>query len=554
MSKILIVPFALCLALPSSGQFNNPLAIPPALDVDTFDMVVDEHVHQFYPGINTPTYGVNGDYLGPTLILHQGDTAHFRVHNDLAQFTSMHWHGMQVPGEADGGPPREVLPGEVWDVKYKVKNHASTYWYHPHPHMLTAEQATFGVAGFIIVKDAEEEALDLPRNYGTDDLPLVIQDRRFAPNGSFVFGPFGDSVLVNGTPRPYVDCPAQVVRLRLLNGSNARIYQLGFDDDHTFSIIGNDGGLLDAPIPTDRVRLSNGERSEILLDLTGMEGDSLMLMSYATELTSSMPGSSYVLWESSALNGIDFPVLRIRVTAPTGTPVTTIPSTLVTPDPPLLSDVSRTRYKAFSGNGMVGMGMFYINGLQFDMDVINDTVMLGATEEWVVLNGSDIAHPFHIHGGSFYILNRDGQPPHPWEEGPKDMVLVDMAEQVHLLMKFDEPSNGWPFMYHCHNLMHEDNMMMLQYIVLDPNMGVHSNASSPQPMVYPSPTSSLLAYIAPFVVEDLRLVDQMGRIVLIRGGLNTDRGTIDIAELPSGPYVLELRAGERQVRCKVSRE
>lgn len=549
-----LLPAVLLLCPGAFGQAQNPLAIPPALDQDTFDLVVDEHTHQFYPGLNTATYGVNGEFLGPTLIFHHGDTAHMRVINQLEQFTSMHWHGMQVPGEFDGGPPRMVLPGETWDVKYKVKNPAGTFWYHPHPHETTAEQVNQGIAGMIIVQDAEEAALDLPRTYGVDDIPVVIQDRRFITGGNFVFGPFGDSVLVNGTPRPYVELPAQVVRLRLLNGSNARIFQLGFDDGRSFSIIGNDGGLLDAPISTDRVRMSNGERSEVLLDLSGMEGDSLQLMGFATELTSSMPGSSYILWEGSALNGIDFPVLRIRVTAPTPDPVTTIPAALVTLDPPLETDVSRTRYKSFSGNGMVGMGMFYINGLMFDMDVINDTVLLGATEEWVVLNGSDIAHPFHIHGGSFWILDRDGQPPHPWEIGWKDMVLVDMAEQVHLLMKFDELTDGWPFMYHCHNLLHEDNMMMLQYIVVDPNTQLTEAANGETFNLYPSPSTSTFSFQSSFAVEAAIVMDMTGRTVLRQGMNGRFLGDVDARALPPGSYVMRLEGKVRTAQGVVVRE
>ena len=533
------------LPLAAFGQALNPLAIPPLLATDTLVLVVDEQTHEFYPGITTPTYGVNGPFLGPTLLMQHGDTAHIRVENQLdMEHTSMHWHGMQVPGECDGGPQRMVMPGESWSLAYEVKNPAGTFWYHPHPHEMTAEQVNMGLAGMIIVQDEAEAALALPRTYGVDDIPVVIQDRRFLGNGQFAFGPFGDSVLVNGTAHPYIELPAQVVRLRLLNGSNARIYQLGFEDDRPMSIIGNDGGLLDAPIATSRVRLSNGERSEVLVDLTGMEGDSLLLMSHATELTSSMPGSSYILWESSALSGIDFPVLRIRVTAPTPDPVTTVPAALVPQFPPEAGDVSRTRYKSFSGNGMVGMGMFYINGLMFDMDVINDTITLGATEDWLVLNGSDIAHPFHVHGGSFWIISRDGQPPHPWEQGAKDMVLVDVNEQVRIRMRFDERTNGWPFMYHCHNLLHEDNMMMLQYIVEDATVNVRETAAEDGMSVYPSPAASVLSFTAEQPVREALLFDLNGHLVR-RLALNGEPvGQLTVEGLATGPYVFELR-GER---------
>jgi bilirubin oxidase len=520
---------------------QNPLAIPPALELDTFDLVVDEHVHQFYPGINTNTYGASAEYLGPTLVLHKGDTTNIRVHNQLAQITSMHWHGLHVPGEQDGGPQMVIDPGTQWHYMYAVKNPAGTYWYHPHPHELTAEQANMGVAGFIIVQDEAEAQLELPRTYGVDDFPVVVQDRTFIANGDFAFGPYGNTVLVNGTPDPYLECPAQVVRLRLLNGSNARVYVLGFEDGRTFQVIGGDGGLLAAPATTDRLWLSNGERAEVLLDLSGMEGDSLLLMSHGSELPQTVPGANNLLWESSALNGIDFPLLRIRVTAPTAEPITTVPTTLVAQEPPQLSEVVRTRTKTITGNGMVGMGMFMINGMMFDLGVINDTVQLGSVEVWNIVNNSNMAHPMHIHGVSFTVLERNGVAPPAWEQGPKDVVLVDRFESVKLIMRFTEPAPAeWPYMYHCHNLLHEDNMMMLQYMVRDQTTGVGSaSTSSSTPIsAYPSPTSGLLTVTTPFHAKRLEVLDALGRTVLQRGLNGAPTTTLDLSPLPRGTYVL----------------
>ncbi|MBK8613836.1 MAG: multicopper oxidase domain-containing protein [Flavobacteriales bacterium] len=552
-TRDLLLPLLLAPAL-ASAQAQNPLAIPPALDLDTFELVVDEHIHQFYPGVNTATYGASAEYLGPTLIMHRGDTARVRVQNELAQITNMHWHGLQVPGEFDGGPPREIAPGDSWTATYQVKNPAGTYWYHPHPHELTAEQANKGVAGFIIVQDSAEGALPLPRTYGVDDFPVVVQDRRFLPNGNFVFGPYGDSVLVNGTPRPYLECPAQVVRLRLLNGSNARIYPLGFEDGRSFSVIASDGGLLNAPVDMDRVWLSNGERAEILLDLTGLEGDSLLLMSFGSELPQTVPGANNILWEGSILNGIDFPVLRIRVTPPTAAPVTSIPATLVPVLPYDEASATRTRTKVLAGNGMVGMGMFTINGLMFDLNVINDTVLLGSTEIWGIENISNMAHPFHIHGGSFYLLDRDGLAPPAWEQGAKDVVLVDAGENVRVIMRFDDLTEGWPFMYHCHNLLHEDNMMMAQYIVVDGATAVASTVPVPQVRTYPVPTKGPLSFEAPFGVLSAAIVDLSGSMV-VRAQLNGgSHGELDTSALPSGLYTLVLSGEHGSMHSRFIRE
>lgn len=533
----LLFPFML-LAAPCAAQ--NPLAIPPALDLDTFELVTDEHVHQFYPGINTSTYGASAEYLGPTLILHRGDTARIRIHNELAEMTSMHWHGMHVPGEMDGGPQRIIDPGESWMAEFEVKNPAATYWYHPHPHELTAEQANFGIAGFIIVQDDEEAQLALPRTYGVDDFPVVIQDRKFLANGDFAFYPFGDSVLVNGTPNAYLELPAQVVRLRLLNGSNARIYALGFDNGQDMHVVTNDGGLLPAPAATDRLWLSNGERAEVLLDLNGMEGDSLLLMSYGSELPLTVPGSNNMVWESSLLNGVDFPVLRIRVTPPTAQPVAAVPASLLTVPMPVEAESIRTRTKTITGMGMVGMGMFMINGLMFDMDVINDTMQLGTVEVWNIVNNSNMAHPMHIHGVSFTVVERNGMAPPAWEQGPKDVVLVDRLETVKLVMRFNELTDGWPFMYHCHNLLHEDNMMMLQYIVVDPTTAT-SERERREALVYPSPVTDLLHFRSPEPISEVMVMDLAGSIVLRARPAEAFDPHVDVSTLAQGAYQLVLR-------------
>jgi blue copper oxidase len=541
--------------LTGTALAQNPLAIPPTLDLDTFDLVVDEHVHQFFPGINTNTYGASAEYLGPTLVMHKGDTTNIRVHNQLAQITSMHWHGLHVPGEQDGGPQLVIDPGTQWHYKYAVKNPAGTYWYHPHPHELTAEQANMGVAGFIIVQDEVEAQLELPRTYGVDDFPVVVQDRTFIANGNFAFGPYGNTVLVNGTPDPYLECPAQVVRLRLLNGSNARVYVLGFEDGRTFQVIGGDGGLLEAPATTDRLWLSNGERAEVLLDLTGMEGDSLLLMSFGSELPQTVPGSDNILWESSSLNGIDFPLLRLRVTAPTAQPITTVPATLVAQEAPLVSEAVRTRTKTLTGMGMVGMGMFMINGLMFDLGVINDTVQLGSVEVWNIVNNSNMAHPMHIHGVSFTVLERNGVAPPAWEQGPKDVVLVDRFESVKLIMRFTEPAPAeWPYMYHCHNLLHEDNMMMLQYIVTDLTTSAEESVEAAGSRVFPSPTTGQLTYESATPVQYAQLIDALGREVLMADLFGATTGMLDLSGAPSGTYVLLLHGAAFTTRVRVVKE
>ncbi len=535
-------------------QVMQPLAIPPLLEQDTMHLTVAAHTHQFYPGINTPTYGVNGPYLGPTLVLHRGDTARIVVENQLSEITTMHWHGMHVPGEMDGGPHSIIEPGASWMAEYPVKNPAGTYWYHPHPHLLTAKQANRGVAGFLIVRDDEEAQLDLPRTYGVDDIPLVIQDKKFTGTGEMAEYPVGDSLWVNGTPNAYLEVPAQVVRIRLLNGSIARIFRLGFADDRSFAVIAGDGGLLPAPAATNRLMLSNGERAEVLLDLSGLEGDSLLLMSYGNELGQSMPGSGNFMFEGSLLNGIAFPVLRIRIGAPTVNPVTAIPSTLVSDPAPDESSSIRTRIKTITGTGMVAMGQFLINGEMFDMDVVNDTMLLGSNEVWHFVNNSNLAHPMHLHGVSFFVLERNGVPPSPWERGPKDVVLVEAGEDVKVIVHFGELAGAdFPFMYHCHNLMHEDHMMMLQFVVMDPTTGMDAPLGDAV-QVASSPTGGVVHYKASHSVEHITVRDVLGRMVLDRAGPFSKEGTLDLPAAAKGVLVLVLEGNGRRSVARVVKE
>lgn len=450
--------------------FTNPMAVPALVTGNQFNLTVAPGSKQFYPGLNTNNlFLINGNYLGPTLEFIQHDTVEINVVNNLNEITTMHWHGLHVPAIYDGGPHIEILAGTTWSPRFKVLNKAATYWYHAHTHMLTQNHVTRGMAGFIIVRDNEEAQLNLPRTYGVDDFPIVIQDRRYSPSGNFQLAALGDSVLINGTVNAYLDLPAQVVRLRLLNGSNARVYNLGFSDNRSFQVIASDGSLIDQPATLNRLTIGNGERYEILLDLTGQQGTSFTLWSYATEMMSDIPGAVQGMgMDNSFLNGIDFPLFQINVITPTANPVTSVPASLINIPPVDTTGTARIRFKTLSGQGMVSMGNFFIAGQQFDINVINDTIILNDKELWEFVNVSNLAHPMHLHDIQFRILQRNGNPPPLHESGWKDVVLVHSMESVKLSMRFETYSNDTiPYMYHCHNLAHEDMGMMLSFAVID---------------------------------------------------------------------------------------
>lgn len=531
---------------------QNPMAVPPLISADTFQLHVAPSTVEFYPGKITNTYGIGAPYLGPTLELNYGDTAYFKVFNELSEIITMHWNGMEVPPVYDGSPPREVVPGDTWDVKFKVIDKASIYIYHPHTMDLIGQQIGKGAAGLLLVRDPEEAALDLPRTYGVDDFPVAVQDKRFNPAGQFVFQPLGDSIMVNGTPHAYLDLPAQVVRLRLINASTARYYNFGFADGTVFHVIAGENGLLSAPVPMTRLMLGSGERAELLVDLGGREGEALTLMSFGSELPTTVPGSANLMMEYSWLNGINFPVLELNVVASTANPVAAIPSTLANVEPYPESSAALTRTKVITGNGMVGhIGAFLINGTEWDMHVINDTILLGNTEIWEYINHSNMAHPMTMHGGAFYILDRNGEPPAAWEAGPKSVVNVDVNDTVRVIMRFaNYTTDGWPLMYHCHNLGHIDRMMW-QFIVVDPTTQVAEQAVG-KAAVFPVP-GSLVTWETPSPVVHLRVLDMAGREVMRQDGQGRTTGQLDLGRLAPGTYVVHFTGLGRHTRALVVR-
>jgi len=273
------------------------------------------------------------------------------------------------------------------------------------------------------------------------------------------FGVKGDQILVNGAITPVFDAPAQLVRFRLLNGSNARFYNFGFDDDRQFHQIGTDGGLLENPVPLTRLRLTNGERAEILVDFSGQEGSQVRLMSFSSEL-----GGINPFWNSNAIDKSNFEVMAINVVAQTANPTTSLPSSLATID--RLEEGAATRTRPFVLE-MGFSGPMKINGVSMDMDRIDQTIKVNDTEIWEITNGSDLPHPFHVHDVQFLILTRDGSPPADSEAGWKDTVLVMPRETVRIITHFSDFTDAEnPYMFHCHILEHEDAGMMGQFVVV----------------------------------------------------------------------------------------
>lgn len=483
---------------------QNTLNIPPTITSTNINLTLQEGTTNFYQGVTTNTMGANGSLLGPTVIMNQGDNVNITVDNQLTDSTTIHWHGLHVKPEDDGGPHTVIKPNETWNPQFTVLDKAGTYWYHPHLHMQTDKHVSKGIAGLILVRDSEEAGINLPMDYGVDEFPLVLQTKGFDASGQIlVHTDLDTSVMVNGTVDAVTDFPAQVVRLRVLNGASQRVMELGFSDNRPFSLIGTDGGLLAAPLSMTRYRIAPGQRADILVDLTTSQGDNFQLMSFASELPSAIygaaqpgmgPGATASLpdYTSNPLNGNDYELLDINVTAATANPVLTIPTSLATFSPLLEADADVTRTLTFTSGGAMGdlNGPFLINGATFDMSTINYTVPLNNTEIWSLTNQTPIAHPFHIHDVQFFILDINGNPPPPELQGYNDVVLVPAGQgNVRFIAQFtDHTSDTVPYMYHCHMLTHEDDGMMGQFLVTDPNASLQS-IETPEWNIYPNPTN-----------------------------------------------------------------
>ena len=466
-----------------AASAKSPLRIPSRLDglVNTlgkkYALEAREGSQEFLPGLHTPTIGINQDYLGPTLFLRRGDDVDLAVKTSLREDPTLHWHGLHVPAKADGGPAQIIEPGETWSPRFTVDQVAGTFWYHSHLLHKTGEQVYRGLTGMIVLEDRVSDALELPSSYGEDDIPLIVQDRRFNSDGSFDYigmhrdvmtGLFGDTLLVNGTVNPVFRPTTTRVRFRLLNAANARTFTFAFDDRREFQLIATDGGFLEAPITRSEIVLAPAERAEIVVEFSG--GRPCRLISLPLEPDSPFATRGMMARMHSG-NDERFDILSIEpnpsldASAPLPASLTSIPRL----DPRDAVTTRRLTLSMAMGMGMMRRGggsSFFINDKAMDMSVINYRVKKDSTEIWEIHNDSMMMHPFHIHHSQFQILDRDGRPPGPEERGLKDTVKVGPGETVRFIMRFENYADpDTAYMYHCHILEHEDNGMMGQFTV-----------------------------------------------------------------------------------------
>ena len=425
-------------------------------------------------------------YLGPTIRLRRGQRVKIHIHNDLPEATTVHWHGLHVPSDVDGQPRLPIQPGETMTVGFEVLDRAGLFWYHSHAHGEQGGRVGFqtyaGLAGLLIVEDEEEAGLGLPS--GDNELLLVLQDRTFTGANELDYlrggmagmmdrmrGFLGDRVLINGALPTTRKVATRPYRIRVLNSSNARIYKLAWSDGRPVTVIGADGGLLREPEERPYAVLAPAQRLDIWLDLSESQpGNTLELISDSFQ-TGMMGGgmmSGMGMMGSSALPlGSRFTLTSLEVAESVATNEL-LPAQLGVQRQKIGVN-SNTRVRPFELSPVMMRG-FAINGRRFDGPRVADDEMvrLGDTEIWEFRNNTPMPHPMHIHGLQFNVVGRRGGSSDSLQQGLvdsgwHDTVLVMPRETVQLAMKF-ERFDGL-YIYHCHNMEHEDAGMMRYFQV-----------------------------------------------------------------------------------------
>ncbi|EJB5573468.1 multicopper oxidase CueO [Citrobacter freundii] len=506
------------------------LPIPNLLTADASNrmQLVVQAGQSSFAGKTATTWGYNGNLLGPAVKLNKGQSVTVDIHNQLAEETTLHWHGLEIPGEVDGGPQGIIPAGGKRSVTFTPDQRAATCWFHPHQHGKTGHQVAMGLAGLVLIEDEEIRKLMLPKQWGIDDVPVIIQDKQFSADGQVDYqldimtaavGWFGDTLLTNGAIYPQHAAPRGWLRLRLLNGCNARSLNIAASDNRPLYVIASDGGLLAEPVKVTELPMLMGERFEVLVDVS--DGKAFDLVT----LPVSQMGMAIAPFDKP------HPVMRVQPLLITASD--TLPDTLTSmPSLPSLEGLTVRKLqlsmdpmldmmgmqmlmKKFGGQAMAGMdhgkmmghmnndnmdhgnmnhgnmnhgemgnmqhgnmgnmkhgGSFdfhnanRINGQAFDMNKPMFAAAKGQHERWVISGQGDMMlHPFHIHGTQFRILSENGKAPAAHRAGWKDTVRVEGGVSE-VLVKFDHDApKEHAYMAHCHLLEHEDTGMMLGFTV-----------------------------------------------------------------------------------------
>ena len=400
------------------------------------------------PGITSEVFAYNGHVPGPTLDVREGDHVIIHFRNELPEPTTVHWHGIHLPFESDGSPFHPIKPGESRTYEFTVRpGTAGTYWYHPHPDHRTGFAIGKGLFGAIIVHAADDPLPPMAEKL------IILSDNRFLKDGAIDFpdaasdhggideenGREGPVLFVNGQVMPSISIRSgEIQRWRVVNASAGRIYRIAIPNV-TLTQVGTDGGLLESPRDVKEVLLTTGERVELLVR-GGPPGSKTVMQN--------LPYDRYAPQTRPKDWNTTFDLLTLETTREAPVTPVVIPSLLrkITP----LDAARATAVRTI----VLGQGM--INGKLMDMNRIDVSTTVGATEIWEIENVVGMDHPFHLHGFQFQVLDRDGvrEPYLAW----KDMLNIPKHSTARIIVRYDDYPGKW--MFHCHILDHEDHGMM----------------------------------------------------------------------------------------------
>lgn len=460
--------------------FTVPFAVPPVMQPvrreagrDLYEVTMAPATAEILPGYKTRVFAYNGSVPGPTIQARKGRPAVVRMINELPKdpplagarrytpSTSVHLHGSPNLPQYDGYASDKTFRKQYKDYHFPNSQEARTIWYHDHGAHHTAENVYRGLAGQYLVHDEVEDSLPLPR--GRYDVPLILADALFTEERQLLFDSnsesdlFGDVVLVNARPWPVMKVERRKYRFRVLNASVSRSFRLALDSGEELTFVGGDAGLLPAPEHSREFRIAPGERYDVIVD-------------FATHRV----GERVVLRNLELDNMVDFDtteqVMAFDVAdEATDTSNNAVPDQLEPHHPVMAlkpSQAKKTRQLRFERKH----GLWTVNGRTWtDVETsdFNEVVAdpgLGDVEIWEYVNNSGgWSHPVHTHLVDVQVLDRNGKPPFVYERGPKDVLYVGKNETVRVLAKFG-PHPG-KYMVHCHNLVHEDHDMMVQFEV-----------------------------------------------------------------------------------------
>jgi len=462
-------------AITGLESFVDPLRIPPVLEpkklknADSYSINMQAgsvKCHRDLPATNI--WGYDGLFPGPTIIATRNRAVSIRQTNNLPMthvigadgemvhmLPAVHLHGAAVAPESDGHPIDGIeYGGGTRDYNYPNQQRGCTLWYHDHTHGQTGERVMKGLAGMYILRDPAVEAkLKLPN--GEREIPLIIQDRSFTATGQFIYslddatlesGFQGDNILVNGVVQPFLEVDSALYRFRILNASNSRVYKLALGNGDPLVQIGTDGGLLQRPKELQSIEVAPSERIDVIINFT------------------KLPVGSRIILKNLNGSGSTGQIMRFEVARQVREP-RKIPAFLQAWEELPESAAVALRNFNLARQTINGTLTWTINGQAYNpANAPLATPIVDSIEQWNFVNPTNHPHPMHLHLVQFQVININGVPQEASDFGWKDTIVVPPASELTILAKFRQYTGRYVF--HCHNLEHEDFAMMGEFEVL----------------------------------------------------------------------------------------